>query len=300
MEHVAFQHVKPGKARFEHIYDQPDPREYFRVLSALDYQTPHHGQRVFPSLLAALRVELGCDELTVLDLCCSYGINAGLLNHYLRLSDLSRRYCSPGIAAFSSEHLAESDRDWFGCRARARPVRVIGLDAAERAVAYALRAGLLADGFAENLEVADPSPPLAEAVAQVDLIVITGGVGYITERTMSRLLDCAPPGRPPWIAAFALRMVPYGPIADLLASYGLVTEKFTGCTFPQRQFADLAEREYVLGELRALGIDPADREEAGGYHAELFVSRPADVVAAMPLDSLLEHLGPKALATSTP
>lgn len=285
----ALQHVKPGKARFEHIYDRPDPREYFRVLSALDYRTPHHGQRVFPSILAALRVELGCDDLTVLDVCCSYGINAALLNHYLRLSDLSRRYCSPGLAAYTSEHLAEADRDWFGCRLRARPVRVIGLDAAEPAVAYALRAGLLTDGFAENLEVADPTPPLAEALASVDLITITGGVGYISERTMGRLLACASPRRTPWVAAFALRMVDYAPIAEVLASHGLVTERFTG-TFPQRRFADPAESEYVLGELRANGIDPTDREETGSYHAQLFVSRPAAVVAALPLDALLEHV----------
>src|SRR5680860_853031 len=44
-----------GKADFEHIYNRPDPRDYFRTLGKLDYEIPQRAQPVFQALLTALR-----------------------------------------------------------------------------------------------------------------------------------------------------------------------------------------------------------------------------------------------------
>ncbi|MFD0622684.1 hypothetical protein ACFQ2K_07430 [Streptomyces sanglieri] len=40
---------------FDDIYDQTDPRAFFRELGAFGYRTPHHAQRIFRRL-AALRL----------------------------------------------------------------------------------------------------------------------------------------------------------------------------------------------------------------------------------------------------
>jgi hypothetical protein len=283
-------HQKAGKARFDHIYNQPDPRQYFQTLQPVGYATPAHGQAVFSRLIEARRAETGREQLNVLDLCCSYGVNAALLNHELTLDDLYRRYTGPDVAGLSTSELVTSDLAFYRERRREQQVTVVGADTAHNAVEYAVQAGLLAAGDSENLEEVGPSRELARRLPTLDLITVTGGIGYISERTFARVLEATAPENPPWVAAFALRWVPFEPIATVLARHGLVSEKLTGRTFVQRRFADGAERSYVLGELARLGIDATGRESEGRYHADLYVARPPRQASAQPLDKLLAEL----------
>lgn len=270
-----------GKADFEAIYHSPDPRRYFTTLQPLDYQIPHHGQAVFRTTADALRRHRSDrPPLRVVDLCCSYGINAALLNHRLTLTDLYARYTGPGAVP-----RPEEDARFFAARRRPDAAHVTGLDVAGAAVGYARAAGLLDAGFAENLEADEPSPALRSAVSCTDLITVTGGVGYITDRTFGRLLDAAE--RPPWVAAFVLRTVSYTPVAALLARHGLVTEKLTSRTFRQRRFADGDERRAAFAALSGHGLTTRGKEADGFYHADLYLSRPAADAAALPLDALL-------------
>ncbi len=281
-------HVKPGKARFDDIYDRPDPRAYFRTLRRLNYQIPHHAQRVFRALMEARRKTRSPEHsTTVLDLCCSYGINAALLNYELTLDDLNTRYASPRMAGLTSSELAALDRAFFAARRRPRAARSVGVDLASNAVSYALKVGLLDEGFAENLERAAPSPALQSAISSVDLVTVTGGIGYISERSFQRILDCA--SEPPWVVAFVLRMVSYEPIAETLSRYGLVTEQLASETFLQRRFANAEERLYALDELERAGVDVSGKESGGYYHSQLFVSRPAWDAAELSLESLLSR-----------
>ena len=94
----------------------------------------------------------------------------------------------------------------------------------------------------------------------------------------------------PWVAAFAVRFVDYAPIAAVLERHGLVTEKLSVRTFPQRRFENDGERDHVLRELAAAGIDPAGKEDSGWYHADFYLSRTA-AEAAVPLDELLGSSG---------
>src|ERR687885_184820 len=103
---------------------------------------------------------------------------------------------------------------------------------------------------ASTIELDDPSAALARHLAGVDLITVTGGVGYITERTFDRVLRYASAGNGCWVAAFALRWIAYDRIAAVLVQYGLVTEQLSGHRFRQRRFADDTERDYVLGQLK--------------------------------------------------
>ncbi|MDQ3304007.1 MAG: hypothetical protein M3518_11770 [Actinomycetota bacterium] len=96
------------------VYDLEDPREYFGIFRGLDYCIPSHGQRVFSSLIEARREEAGEKPLRVVDVCCSYGVNAALLKHETNLEDLYTRYGSKELATLSSEALAEADAAFYG------------------------------------------------------------------------------------------------------------------------------------------------------------------------------------------
>jgi hypothetical protein len=182
---VASDDPMAGKVSFDDIYDQPDPRAYFRTLAALEYRIPELARGPFAHLARTLRG--GSERCRVLDLCCSYGINAALLNHDVTLDELYARYRAAELDALPSDELVAADRHFYARRRRRDAVPVVGLDAAAKAVGYALGAGLLEAGSSENLEEADPSDDLRGRLAGVRLITVTGGIGYVTERTFAHL-----------------------------------------------------------------------------------------------------------------
>ncbi|MBB5934492.1 hypothetical protein [Streptomyces zagrosensis] len=258
----------------------------------LAYQIPQHAQEVFQQLLAArVLADASAGQPaerppTVVDLCCSYGINAALLNHKVTLDELYERYTDPQIADLTTAQLIAKDREFFAERRLPDAARVVGLDAAGRAVTYARTAGLLDEAFGEDLERSDPGPALRRAVSRAQLITVTGGIGYVTSRTVSRLVEAAEESV--WVAAFVLRGVPYAPVAEALRELGLVTET-AGAerTFLQRRFADVAERRHAIAAVVAAGGDPSGKEDDGYYHAQLYVSRPAAHAAAYPLEDFV-------------
>ncbi|MEU5845743.1 hypothetical protein [Saccharopolyspora shandongensis] len=263
-----------NRTPFDEIYDQPDPRAYFSTLGRYGYRTPHHAQSVFRRLLAE-RAKSG--RVTVLDLCCSYGINAALLNHDLTFDDLHAHYASPGVAELGTAELIERDKDFYAARRRADAVPVVGLDIAAPAIDYAVAVGLLDAGFTENLEAASASPAFLRAAASANLITVTGGISFLSARTFHQLLQAA--AEPVWVAAFVLRTGTYRPIADALAEHGLVTEVAADHTFEQRRFTDPEEQRYAIAAVEAAGADPAGKEAEGGYHTALHLSRPPQHLA---------------------
>ena len=288
-------HQKSGKTNFEVIYDLEDPREYFNTLGRFDYCIPQHGQRVFSELIEARRAERSSSNGTVegrtkvVDVCCSYGVIAALLKHEIVIDELYARYRSGEVASLSGEELARADAAFYGERMKEGAPEVVGVDVARNAVSYGLRSGVLDAGFAENLEEEEPTEDLRRAVSGADLLTITGGVGYISERTFERLLESmvGEEGRLPWIAVFALRWVSYDDISEVLSSFGYVTEKLAGHTFTQRRFTGAEEREYVLEELAEMDVDTTGREDRGWYHANFYLSRPVEE-ASIPLEALLD------------
>lgn len=274
-----------GKASFEHIYDLEDPREYFNTLGDMDYKSPSYSHELFSTLAEHISPQGG--RLTIVDLCCSYGVNGALFRHDVSLDELYARYGSKETARMTTAELAESDREFYGKRRYPDAPRVVGLDVAENAVDYGVSVGMLAEGASENLEDHEPSRNLQRLISDVDLITVTGGVSYITGRTFERLLESLPEGRRPWISALALRCTDYAPLAELLSRYDYVTEQLEGYTFEQRRFVDDEEQECACDELSKMGIDPSGKEEAGSYHTYLYLSRPADEAAGARVEDLV-------------
>lgn len=275
------------KADFDSLYDQPDPRAYYSTLASYEYQIPQHGAHTFDRLLRGRPSGEGTDPATVLDVCCSYGIVTTLLNTDLTMDEVNKHYSNEHTAQLSDHELVAADQNLLRTHRRRDPVRALGVDIADNAVQYALDIGALDDGAVENLETDDPSPHLRALLSDVDLITTTGGVGYVTERTFARLLRHAPPTV--WVAAFCLRTYDYRSIQDTLDAHGLVTERAAG-TVRQRRFTSPTEREWAIASVREHGFDPTGLEDEGYYHAQLYVSRPADHVAHTPLSELIPTL----------
>ncbi|MDF3299639.1 hypothetical protein [Streptomyces tropicalis] len=266
--------VEGGKSRFDDIYCGPDPRAYFRRLAPLEYEIPHHAQPVFRQAATerAALDEGSTHGPAVLDVCCSYGINAALLNHDVTLAEMCERYTSPGSRTLSTAELRASDKAFYAARRRPDPVPVFGLDVSAPAVQYALEVGLLDAAFTDDLEQGSPSPRLRSALADVGLITLTGGGSYVTVRTFTALLTGA--RRPVWVDAFVLRTVSYQPIARTLAVHGLTTTVDVSRTYPQRLFTDEREQRYAIAAVRALGGDPTAHEENGRFYTLHYESRP--------------------------
>lgn len=281
-----FKSINETKANFDHIYSEADPREYYRVLYGLDYIIPDLARPVFRALIAAREAVAG-RQVRILDMGCSYGINAALARFPIDLPRLAQRYAGPEMQGLSNRSLIELDKHYFRAWPQHTDAQFIGLDASKPAVDYATQVGLLDVGIAANLEHHEPTPYQAEVFSGVDMIVSTGCVGYVTRRTFRHLLAHARPGNPPWIASFVLRMFSYDEIADMLARHGLVTERLEGVTFVQRRFHSEDELRATVTALESRGIDPAGKETDGLYHAELYVSRPVGIARDVPLGSAL-------------
>ncbi|MDN5859694.1 MAG: hypothetical protein L0H84_13835 [Pseudonocardia sp.] len=270
--------IEDDKADFSTIYDRPDPGGYYTTLNRLDYCIPDLARPVVAA------VHAGAGPGPVLDVCCSYGVNATLLRHRLDFAAMARHVAS-------GPDLPATRRFLDGCRREQQP-DVLGLDVAEPAVRWARATGLLRAGWAENLEDGDPSPRLAAGIADVSTICCTGGVGYVTATTFERVLGALRrPGRLHAVL-FVLRVFDIADIADVFARHDLVTEQVPGVTFAQRRFADSAEAAAAVHDVCGRGLDPAGKEAAGWFHTDCFVARPVATTARAPLHELLRDALP--------
>jgi hypothetical protein len=283
---TSFSKINQAKMDFSELYHSQDPRNYFKYLGQLDYIIPHLAQPIFRQLIRA-RQEVQDAPVTVLDLGCSYAINGALMKFTLRYEALRQRYTAPALQGLSSEALLELDRHYFNAWPKHPGVRVVGLDISEPAIRYAEACGILDDGLAVDLESNELTPAQADMLADVDVIVSTGCVGYVTSRTFARVMKASRRGRAPWVASFVLRMFPFDGIAATLAEHGLMTEPYEGATFVQRRFANREEMEAAIRAVEARELDSYGRETEGLYHADLFISRPPEEVERCPIQKLV-------------
>ncbi|ODR99328.1 hypothetical protein AUC68_04950 [Methyloceanibacter methanicus] len=291
LDEPTFDEINDAKANMDHIYDQADPRAYVRELGSVGYAIPTAAKPILQQLIPELRTKPD-DTVRVLDLGCSYGINAALLKHDLTIDDLYDHWGLPELNRATTAEIIAQDKDFFAGLEPVENIEVIGLDVAENAVAFAEQAGLLDLGLTLDLE-SSPLPEAArEDLAPVDLVTSTGCVGYVTEKSFKELLPALTEGHGPWFANFVLRMFPFDAIADTLDEAGFVTEKLDETTFVQRAFASAQERESVLEQLIDQGIDPTGKETEGYLLAEFYLSRPREDAARKPLGRLLTAQDP--------
>jgi carnitine O-acetyltransferase len=260
---------KTGKVCLDHIYTHPDPRPYFSTLRPLGYCIPQLAKPYFHKLIEEYRHVRRVAVPTVLDIGCSYGVNAALLKCDTSMEELYDRYGAPAIAG---DTLLARDRDLVGSRGGRSYLRFVGLDTSGPALSYALAAGFIDAAVHADLEERDPTEVERDGLATADLVISTGCLGYVTSKTIARII--AAHGEPkPWMAHFVLRMFPFAPVADCLAAAGYQTVRQDGL-FRQRRFATPLEQAHVLDTLSAVGVDPRGLETDGWLYAEFYISRP--------------------------
>ena len=130
-----------GKTDFDHIYTQPDPRGYFGVLSGLDYRIPELAKPYFLKLIQEFQEQRRRTETTVLDIGCSYGINAALLRCDSTMDEMAVRYRT--VRDLDTDTVSSTDRQFVAQRGGLDGVRFVGFDASEPALAYARSAGFI-------------------------------------------------------------------------------------------------------------------------------------------------------------
>ncbi|MFF3614768.1 class I SAM-dependent methyltransferase [Streptomyces sp. NPDC002580] len=264
-----------GKVSLDHIYDQPDPRTYFTVLRPLDYGVPQQAKPYFAKLITEYRESQDVAAPKVLDIGCSYGINAALLKYDATMDELYARYDDDLRAGESRETLLARDRELARSRQPPQAIRFAGLDTSAGALSYALEAGFLDDVVHADLEKHEPTPRQLVQLSGTDLVISTGCVGYVTERTLTRVVR-AQGVRRPWMAHFVLRMFPFDSVERALAGLGYRTVRVDE-VFRQRRFASSQEQSLVLDNLSAAGVDPQGLETEGWLYAQLYISRPYDI-----------------------
>ena len=262
--------VSTGKISFDHIYAEPDPRAFFGVLGRVGYHIPQLAKPYFTKLIEEYRAERGVAEPTVLDIGCSYGVNAVLQRCDTTMDQLYDYYTGPEALALDHGALLAADRGWVAAQAGTEDVRFVGLDNSGPALAYAQSAGFVDEVIHADLERNDPTPEQQDLLAGVDLVISTGCVGYVTDRTIARIAR----GSRPWMAHFVLRMFSYDPVAASLAELDYQTTGVDG-VFRQRKFASAAEESEILDALTSAGVDPEGLETDGWLYAQLYISRPA-------------------------
>jgi len=283
---ASFSKLNQSKMDFTDLYTSRDPRNYFKYLGQLDYIIPHLAQPIFAQLIRA-RQELQSEPVTVLDLGCSYAINGALMKYALDYEALRQRYTAPTLQTLSSDEVLDLDRHYYRSWPKNEGVRVIGLDISENAIRYGEKCGLLDRGLAIDLENRDLTPDEAADLSDVDIIVSTGCVGYVTSKTFERVLKASRRGRTPWVASFVLRMFPFEEIEATLTEHGLITEPYEGATFVQRRFASREEMEATIRAVETRGLASDGHEAEGLFHANLFVSRPPAEIERQPLTDIV-------------
>lgn len=255
-----------GKASFDAIYDDPLPSAYFSALRPLEYSTPGRAQPMVRRCVEALRRLRRLETVTVLDLCAGYGVNGALLKHRLTLDDLYERYgqaprCGAGFQRILADAL------WFLRRRRREArVRVVAQDVAGHALAYGEAVGLADAVIEADLETVCPDPAQAALMREADLVVVTGGLSYIGERTLSRVLRAA--RHRPWALYFPLRHSDTAAVDETFARAGYAVE--TGRrTIPHRRFKSAEERGAIRA--RILAGQAPDARPPSPTHLEALV-----------------------------
>lgn len=275
-----------GKLILDQIYNRNRPIPYYSTLLPLKYCIPQVAKPVFRKVIDEYRRVHGRRRLKIVDVGCSYGVNAALLKHGKDLPALYAHYAGRQAAKLDRAGLIARDGDFYGGADADEALEFVGVDTAERAVAYAVEAGILDEGVCVDLEREEPSADERALLAGADLVISTGCVGYVGENTFRRILD-SNEGRGPWFANFVLRMFSFEPLRALFATRSYRTERAGGQPFPQRRFASREERERVRRRLNGLGVGVGEMERRGWLAAEFFLTRPAADCRLAPLTGMM-------------
>jgi SAM-dependent methyltransferase len=264
------------KHDFTEEYNAPSPRNLFAVYRNLDYKVPYHIEHFLAALIRFARRVDGADATTLVDIGCSYGINALMLKYgcpYTRLSETVLDF------ATHEENLYQA------LRRQGDPVKgikVIGLDPSINAIRFCERGSLQDYSFCVNLEVEEIPAEAHEPLGRASFILSSGVYGYISEVTTQKVVLATADRESLWVCNFVLRPIDYSPTIRVLEALGFATET-APVLFPHRRFSSDTEREATIAFNRQKGINPAPEIATNYLYTRLYISRCRKSAAAFPL-----------------
>ena len=278
---MSYSKTNESKSSFDDVYTAPTPHAYIASMAVNGYEI---GERARPYCTAAAELlqEGNGDTWPVqlLDLGCSYGMGSAFVKYGCSFDEM--------VAFFSSraprEYLAacEATRTWLNVAPPAIDVRAVGLDSSEPAIRFALDAGVLDGGIARDFEQPNAAPSEEESAwfRSCNLLISTGAIGYVTERTLDVILRDLGKDYPGDVGPFAvvtiLRMFNHSPIKAAFERRGFTFGAVPGVRLPQRRFTNKEERRKVLSLLHDRGLDTGEWENQGKHYADLFIAAPPE------------------------
>ncbi|MER8522878.1 hypothetical protein NKH56_26430 [Mesorhizobium sp. M1076] len=263
--------IQGAKYDFMASYNRTWPHAYFRAHLALDYMIPDRAKPIFERIFADYRRVRNKTRLKIIDVGCSYGINAALLRTDLDLDDLYAAYLGPSGSLSRRKEIEH--RAFFRNRGLRDDIQFVGVDPSFRAVHYALDLGLLEAGVTADLETRDLTLKERCALADADILISTGCVGYATEATFARVYEASATSRP-WVVAFAMHPFSYDDIGAALRGFSLEPRLVERFRQRQRRFSTPMERQAILKAMGKLGIDDRLERTTGYIYASCYISAP--------------------------
>jgi len=277
---VVYQDENEAKAVFDAVYDAPTPHQYLDRMCRLGYQI---GEQARPYCLAA--AELLRDRngeawpVQLLDLGCSYGIVSAFVKYRCSFEEMVAFYHARAPHDYAA--CAAATRNWLNA-VPPRDMRVVGLDPAKNAIRFGLDSGLLDGGIDTNFESEDLEANDDDIawIRGCNLITSTGAIGYVTEKTLDKILPHVgvdhPGGFGPVAILTILRMFDESPVAASFKRAGWECREGPGIRLPQRTCEDDSERNEVIKLVSERGLETRGWEEENILYADLYVAGKGD------------------------
>jgi hypothetical protein len=267
------------KASFDDVYTASTPHAYISSMAKNGYEIGEQARPYCAAAAELLREHNGDTwPVQMLDVGCSYGIGSAFVKYGCSFDEMVAFFSSRAPREYHAT--CEAMRMWLNVAPPQCDVRAVGLDSSKPAILFAVDAGLLDGGIARDFERPDVVPTEDESAwfRSCNLLISTGAVGYVTERTLDVVLRHLGKDYPadfgPIAVVTILRMFDHSPIKAVFEEHGFAFGAVPGVRLPQRRFTDVEEREKVLSLLHDRGIDTAAWEDRGKHYADLFIAAP--------------------------
>ena len=156
-------------------------------------------------------------------------------------------------------------------------VEVVGFDSSKEAIRFASASDMVDDGIALDLE--ETSSELSEGQAaliqQCDVLMSTGAIGYVTDKTVRPILDQfgqdAHGALGPVAVMSVLELFDPASIAVAFVEHGYRFVQLP-VRMPQRRFVDAEERDGVTERLRQRGVQSEAQDSEDHMFARLCIA----------------------------
>jgi len=281
--------INQNKLNLNEVYNLRDPKSYYKMVNRYKYNLPEEAKPYFRQIIDAYCCYESINSLKILDLGCSYGINSAILKFNKTISELYRYYTNPIRFQLSESSCRNLDYTWFHESDFDKNLQFIGLDNAKQAVDYAIESKLIETGIYTDLEKFPLSEIEHANLQDIDLLISTGCIGYITEITFSKILPSFKNIDKLWGAIFVLKMFDTSELNKLLTLYNLALVS-TGITVKQRKFASIDEKKTMIDFIERRGLRTELERQQNNLFAELFLILPFHLLNQKSIKTLFSFL----------